>query len=145
MLHVNEEATFRRSPRELLLMSGVNVSVCAICSSESPVASICYPILCACSVILVCLACLMCLVGSPQIAPACSASLTSLVSSLCLAWLICLFLNYRPCRRDSFFTYSAVLKMEILIAVRAQSSQKQTSNRGGGACILSGVTSESLS
>ena len=30
---MNEEAIFRRSPRKLLLMSGVNVSVCAICSS----------------------------------------------------------------------------------------------------------------
>ena len=108
-------------------MSGVNVSVCAICSSVTSGFDL--------------LSYFVCLFGNlslfglldvlgecnPQIAPACSASLTSLVSSLCLAWLICLLLNYRPCRRDSFFTYSAVLKMEILIAVRAQSSQKQTS------------------
>ena len=124
---MNEEAIFRRSPRELLLMSGVNVSVCAICSSVTSGLDLLSYFACLFGNLSLFGLLDVLGFGSPQIAPACSASLTSLVSSLCLAWLICLFLNYRPCRRDSFFTYSAVLKMEILIAVRAQSSQEQTS------------------
>ena len=107
-------------------MSGVNVSVCAICSSvTSGLDLLSY---------FVCLFGNLNLFGLLDVLGWLSSDCTCLLGFIDISCFFALpyladllVLNYRPCRRDSFFTYSAVLKMEILIAVRAQSPQKQTS------------------